>query len=322
MRPARPPFEAHLAAGKAFFRQHRRRQAVLGGASGVKTLRHGPEHLAQADRLRGGEAEGPAHLLFRQSEQPPGCGRGAEDTGRARDVPAAIVVGRIHGVADAALHFGAEDERVQEVASRHRPRFRKSQDDGRHRAGRVNDGLQVRVVEIQHVRADAVHQRRVQDVHALAPSEQACVRRAGEGSKRANGDIDRLVLRATDRAPGPVEQRPAGLAPDWRRQVFRPGPHDVGGQRARHVRGHVRRCRRLPCALRRGCAVGNKTDQAGRARAHEPPPVDTWHRAADDTAVIPLSWLRQTPAAQHGSADRSCAGRQQPVFFWSRPASL
>ena len=44
--------------------------------------------------------------------------RGAEDAGRAGDVPAAVVMLGIDGVADAALDLDAEDQRVEELSGR------------------------------------------------------------------------------------------------------------------------------------------------------------------------------------------------------------
>jgi hypothetical protein len=143
----------------------------------------------------------------------------------------------------------------------------------------------------------------VQDVHALSPSEQARLRRAGEGSQRANRDVDRLVPRAADRAPGPVEQRPAGLAPDRRRQVFRPGANDISREGARDVCGHLgRRRRSLADALRLGRAAGYQTGQAQCARANELPSIDIRHRAADHTAELQgcspcVPWLIQGACA-------------------------
>jgi hypothetical protein len=82
-------------------------------------------------------------------------------------------VGRVDGVADPAFDFRPEDKRMQEVASGDRLRFGDRENRGRDGAGRMDDRLQVCVVEIKDVRADAVDERRVQDVEALASSEEA-----------------------------------------------------------------------------------------------------------------------------------------------------
>ena len=57
----------------------------------------------------------------------------------------------IDGVADAALDLRAEDERVKEVAAGDRLQFRQRENRGRDEGRRMNDGLEVRVVEVQDV---------------------------------------------------------------------------------------------------------------------------------------------------------------------------
>ena len=46
--------------------------------------------------------------------------------------------------------------------------------------GRMDDRLELGVVEIEHVARDAVQQRRVQHVEALGAAEHGGARRAGE----------------------------------------------------------------------------------------------------------------------------------------------
>ena len=82
----------------------------------------------------------------------------------------------------------------------------------------MDDGAQVRVVEVEHVRADAVHQRGVQDVHALLAAEHAGLRRPGEGRQRADRDIDGFVPRPAHGAAHPVQQRARGFFADAPRE--------------------------------------------------------------------------------------------------------
>ena len=90
----------------------------------MEGLRHRPEHLAQADRLRRGKPERPHHLLFRETEDAAARHRGAEHAGRARDVPAAIVVRGVDGVANPALDLDAKHHGGQKVFARHWPELR------------------------------------------------------------------------------------------------------------------------------------------------------------------------------------------------------
>ena len=49
----------------------------------------------------------------------------------------------------------------------------------------MNDGLQVRIVEIENVGADAVHQRRIQNVHTFPAAKHGRLRGAGERRQSA-----------------------------------------------------------------------------------------------------------------------------------------
>ena len=272
--PAALALEADLGAGEVARGQQRRRQAVLRGAAGMEALGHRSEHLAQAHRLRRGEPERPHHLLLGQAEGLAAGRRRAEDSGRAGDVPAAVVVGRIHRIADAAFHLDAEHHRVEEVGARLRAVLRQGQQRRDDRPGRVDHRLEVRVVEVEDVRADAVHQRRVQHVHSLAPAEHRGLRRTRERRQRADGGIERLVARSAHGAAGPVEQRPLRFLPDRRRNVGIGGADDVAGQGARDARARLRRAALLLDGSRRYGAdrwrwPGETTEAGERHRAHE-----------------------------------------------------
>ena len=81
--------------------------------------------------------------------------------------------------------------------------------------GRIDDGLQMSVVEVEHVGADAVHQRGMQDVEPFASAEHRCLCGSREWRERGNRHIDSLVTRSAHRAPDPVEQRPTCFLADW-----------------------------------------------------------------------------------------------------------
>jgi hypothetical protein len=184
----------------------------------------------------------PHHLLFGESKQL-AAGRGSsEDTRRARDVPAAVVVRGIDRVADAALDFGAEDERVQEIAARHGLHFGESENRGRDGPCRMNHGLQVRVVEVEHVRAHAVHERRRERVQALTPPEDGRLRRAGKWREGGDRAVERFVTCPAERAADPVDDRAAGFFQDGFGNVVGPRLYDVARQPARDVLGRGSRC--------------------------------------------------------------------------------
>ena len=133
--PIRSCPRAELGAGEAARRQERRGQPVLRRASGMKALGHRAEHLAQADRLRRREAERPHHLLLGQPQAAAARRGGAEHARGAGDVPAAVVVRGIHGVADPALRFDAHHHRREKVASRDRAMFGEREERRDDRAG-------------------------------------------------------------------------------------------------------------------------------------------------------------------------------------------
>ena len=56
------------------------------------------------------------------------------------------------------------------------------------------------VVEIVDMRADAVHQRRVQRIEAFGASQNACGGRAGVRAEGADGDIDGFIVAASEGA--------------------------------------------------------------------------------------------------------------------------
>src|SRR5438128_1904053 len=78
------------------------------------------------------------HLLFRETKKLAARGRGPEDAGRSRDVPAAIVVGRIHGVANTALHLDAQHHGVEKLLARHRALLGQRKDCRHHWSGGMN----------------------------------------------------------------------------------------------------------------------------------------------------------------------------------------
>src|SRR3546814_6568686 len=105
-------------------------------------------------------SERPAHLLRIQPDGAADRRRRAEHAGGAGDVPAAVVVIRIDGIADAALHLDADDQRGQQLAARQRADLRQRQQRRGDRPGRVDAGLQVGVVVVEPVRGDAVEDDR------------------------------------------------------------------------------------------------------------------------------------------------------------------
>src|SRR5262249_46004785 len=154
----------------------------------------------EAGGLGAGDAERPDHLLLVQAQQLTGRRRGAENPGGAGDVPADVVMRGVDRVADAALGFYAEDEGVQEVAAADRTMLGQSEDRRGDRAGRMDDGFQMRVVEVEDMAGNAVEQGGMEDVEPVRAPEHARLRGADEGAERGQRDVEGRMRRATDRA--------------------------------------------------------------------------------------------------------------------------
>jgi hypothetical protein len=76
-------------------RKERREESGPRRGTGVQRLGHRAELLAHAHGLRGRDAESHRRRVGIEAQQAGAGGRGAKHSGRARDVPAAVVVIRI-----------------------------------------------------------------------------------------------------------------------------------------------------------------------------------------------------------------------------------
>ena len=245
MREAALRFDRLLGTGEALLRHQRGHQAAVRGPARMEALAHRAEHLAQPGRLRGGDAQCPAHLPLVEPEQLAGGGGRAEDAGGAGDVPADLVVFRKHRQPDAALGLDTEHERVQQPLSADRPDAgqrprpiaalrtgaRDRQQRRPDRRARM-DRAGVRVVVVEHMRADAVQQCRMQHVDLLVPAVQRRHRRTEAGCEPAQRIADRVGLRTADRAAHPVDQCARGFVVERRRYRVRRAVDDEPCQRA------------------------------------------------------------------------------------------
>ena len=189
----------------------------------------------------------------------------------------------IDGVADPAFDFGAEDERVQEVAAGNGLLFGEREDRRRHGTGRMDDGLEVRVVEVEHVRAHAVQKRHGERIHPFAPADHRGLGRAGKRGERGNRVVESLVTRAAKRAAHPVDDGAPRLAHDRRRDVFGTSTDNV----ARELTGDVGRGVGHPRRLR-GRSHRYRRDASRGEGGHERSPMQTGH--GQSLLVIQTGW--------------------------------
>jgi len=85
----------------------------------------------------------------------------------------------------------------------------------------MDDGLQMGVIIIKDVRADAVDQGGMQDVETFAAAQKIGFGLSHERSKGGNGPLYRLMPRPADRDPGIIQHSPADFPLDRLRQVAR-----------------------------------------------------------------------------------------------------
>src|SRR5207245_589446 len=96
---------------------------------------------------------------------------------------------------------------VDELASARTDVLGQSERRRCHRSGRMDDGLQMRVVEVEGVRRDSIEQRRAGHVDALAATEHARLRGWGELHDGGERGFECGVARRANRATEPGEQR-------------------------------------------------------------------------------------------------------------------
>ncbi len=126
-----------------------------------------------------------------------------------------------HREADPAFGFNAQHKRVQKLRTRNGHMFGQCGNRGRYRHRRMDDRAQMRVVEVEHVRADRIDERCVEYVEPLAPAEHGRLRRPREFAQARQRGIDGGIVAAAERAAEPVKQRALRLVPHFARQ-FRP----------------------------------------------------------------------------------------------------
>ena len=143
----------------------------------------------------------------------------------------AVVVRRIDRVADSRFDLEAQDERVHEVAARHRVRAGVREQRGADRHARMDVVLRQRVVVLVHVRADAVQERGVQRVEALRAAEHARVALARERGERCDRDVERGLDAAAERAAEIVDDRALRFVLHVARDRVERAVDDIGRER-------------------------------------------------------------------------------------------
>ena len=230
-------FNRTLGAGESGLGHQRSGETILRGAAGVQAFGHAAKHFAQAGCLRCRKAKCPDGALFIETEQAR-TGRGcAKHARRGGDVPAGVIVRRQHGARDAAFDFNAGDKGIDQFSTGCTAQFGQRQHGRRDRPARMHQRIGMGVIKIEHVRADAIDQRGVENVGALAASEQRRLRGTGKGAQCPPRNLDRGMRTRTYRAAGPVDQRASGLVYDRRGQGIKAARDAVTREQPRRGNG-------------------------------------------------------------------------------------
>jgi len=121
--------------------QQGRHQSGFGGGTGVKRFGHRAELFAQSHWLRSRNAERHLCLIDVKFHQACTSGRSTQCTGRAGDMPSAIVVIGIHRVAHSARNFNAQDHGIHQLAATVTFKFSQCLGGRGHGASGMNDGF-------------------------------------------------------------------------------------------------------------------------------------------------------------------------------------
>ena len=233
----------------AFARQRRRRpveavgrqqcgqHALARGVAHAQTLRHGPERLDKARRLRGGAAERGDMLVGVEVQQRPDADGRAENPAGRGDVPAArIVIGR-HRRAQPALDLAAQHEGADEVVAGPPLPLREGEQGGRHRRRRMDDRRRVVVVIVEDVGRHGVQAGGERRVGPFRPTDQRDISAGRKGRHRLERRRHGRLAGAGDGGREDVQDRALCLVPHFRRNVL---PGEACGEFGQLPLGRVR----------------------------------------------------------------------------------
>jgi hypothetical protein len=139
-------------------------------------------------------------------------GSRTEDAAARGDVPAARVVARRDRIADPAADVDTQSERVQQILAGNRAMVSQRQERRQHGRRRVDNGRLMRVVELEHVAGDRIHQRHVQHIEPITLADHHRLGLAGKGSQYIDQlRYGRIAPPAQARADE-IQHRALGLA--------------------------------------------------------------------------------------------------------------
>ena len=148
-------------------------------------------------------------------------------------MPADVVVGRQHSPRHPTLDFDPRYKGVDQFLPRGSAVLCQREQCGRYRSAGMDQGVGMGVVEVENMRSNPIHQRCMHDVRSFLSSQQGRLRGASEGTHCAPCVLHSLVATGANRAPGPVDERAAGLVNHRGGQTFVAACHTVASQQTR-----------------------------------------------------------------------------------------
>ena len=113
-----------------------------------------------------------------------------------------------------ACDLHTENEGMEEFRPRETAFLRKGKQRRRHGRARMDDRLEVGVVEIKEVAADRIDEGGIENVHAIGASEKCCSGRTGNAGNKTHQPFKIGMARGTERGADEVEERTLGFMPN------------------------------------------------------------------------------------------------------------
>ena len=148
-----------------------------------------------------------ADAVRRKSEQLGGRGCRAEHAASRGDMPAARIMPGRHRISDPAFDLDPENERRDHVPAGKPPRLRQRQNRRRDRRSRMNDRVQMGIVEIQQVGRDRIDEGRAERIEPLRPADDRRCRGAAERRQRPQRGRDGRIIGRAERGCEEIQDR-------------------------------------------------------------------------------------------------------------------
>jgi hypothetical protein len=150
-------------------------------------------------------------------------------------LPSAGVVLGSYGIAQAALDLDAENKREQEVTARDLTHLGKREQRWSHGCGGMNDGTQVRIVEIKDIAACGIEEGGAQRIDPFRAANNGRLAAFREHHERRERVLDRVLPATSQRGSDEVQDRALPFVPHRLRKLLPSRAADKAAERLRDV---------------------------------------------------------------------------------------